>query len=88
MAARKAKGGHDVPADKIESRYYRSLGLLYEACQMAYQAFFFDNSVDGKESTMFAHFKIVRERKEWDEIDPQDLPNWFFEHYLDKIEVV
>jgi predicted ABC-type ATPase len=41
VAARKAKGGHDVPPDKIESRYYRSLDLLYKACQLSYQVYFF-----------------------------------------------
>jgi len=29
VALRKAKGGHDVPKDKISSRYYKSLDLLY-----------------------------------------------------------
>jgi len=35
VAARKAKGGHNVPEDKIISRYYRSLGLLADASQIA-----------------------------------------------------
>src|SRR5690606_17629996 len=45
---RVANGGHDVPEDKIESRYYRSLSLLYTAAQIAYQAYFFDNSMHGE----------------------------------------
>lgn len=36
VKARKAKNGHDVPVDKIVSRYYRSLDLLYDACQLSY----------------------------------------------------
>jgi predicted ABC-type ATPase len=36
---RVAQKGHQVPEDKIESRYFRSLGLLYQAAENAYQAF-------------------------------------------------
>ena len=34
VAARKMKGGHDVPPEKIESRYYLSMNLLYNASQI------------------------------------------------------
>lgn len=37
-------GGHGVPESKIESRYYRSLGLLREAVRETYRTFVFDNS--------------------------------------------
>jgi predicted ABC-type ATPase len=37
-------GGHDVPEDKITSRYERSLNLLYSAVNCATRAFIFDNS--------------------------------------------
>ena len=47
VEARKAKGGHDVPKDKIIKRYFRSMDLLYKASQIAYQAFYFDNSEEG-----------------------------------------
>lgn len=77
VQARKAKKGHDVPADKIVSRYYRSLDLLYEACQLAYQVFFFDNSVEGQNSVMFAHFKVVSGKKKWDKIQKSQVPVWF-----------
>lgn len=69
VLGRVAKGGHDVPPDKIESRYYRSLELLFDAAEIAYQAFFFDNSADGAESRMFAHFKIVNGKKKWDKMN-------------------
>jgi len=49
------EGGHDVPEDKIESRYYRSLSFLYEAAQLSYHTFFFDNSRDGEGFKLFAH---------------------------------
>jgi predicted ABC-type ATPase len=37
-------GGHDVPADKIITRYYRSLELLWEAVKHTNRAYIFDNS--------------------------------------------
>ena len=85
VEARTKQGGHDVPKDKIKKRYYRSMDLLYEACQVAYQVFFFDNSVDGKDSVMFAHFKLIRKKKKWDAMKKEALPNWFFKYYLEKI---
>ncbi len=86
VQARKAKKGHDVPEDKIVSRYYRSLDLLYEACQIAYQVFFFDNSVEGQRSVMFAHFKLQKGRKKWDKINKKQAPAWFRKYYSEKIK--
>lgn len=85
VLARKRKKGHDVPEDKIISRYYRSLDLLYEACQLAYQAFFFDNSVEGENSIMFAHFKLQKGKKKWDRIQKKQVPTWFKKYYSDKV---
>ena len=86
VEARKAKNGPDVPEEKIVSRYYRSLDLLYEACQLAYQVFFFDNSVEGGNSVMFAHFKLQKGRKKWDKIDKKQVPLWFRKYYSEKIK--
>ena len=80
---RKAKGKHDVPADLIESRYYRSLDLLHAAAQETYQTYFFDNS--GLTQRLFAHFKMVAGEKVWDEINESNLPNWFIEYYVNKV---
>lgn len=38
------KGGHDVPADKIEDRYHKSLMLLLPALRAADRAYVLDNS--------------------------------------------
>jgi len=78
---RTRKGGHDVPSHKIESRYYRSLELLFEASKLAYQAFFFDNSEDGTQSKMFAHFKNIDGKKKWNKISNKNTPNWFKKYY-------
>jgi predicted ABC-type ATPase len=84
VLARKKKGGHDVPPAKIESRYYRSMELLYSASQLAYQAFYFDNSEDGKESTLFAHFKKTGKINHWDKMKKKDIPAWFIKYYFKK----
>jgi len=38
------KGGHSVPAEKIKSRYYRSLENLSDAVKYSDRAYIFDNS--------------------------------------------
>ncbi|WP_300687964.1 hypothetical protein [Chryseobacterium sp.] len=79
--------GHDVPEEKIVSRYYRSMDLLYEAAQNVYQAYFFDNSKEGGDHTMFAHFKLSPDgEKMWDESDPKIFPDWFKIYYSGKIK--
>ncbi|MBA4298797.1 Predicted ABC-type ATPase [Algoriphagus alkaliphilus] len=86
VKVRTQKGGHDVPEDKIEQRYYRSLELMFDAAQIAYQAYFFDNSKDGEDFRLFAHFKNVRGEKEWDPIDEENVPGWFIEYYSKKVK--
>jgi predicted ABC-type ATPase len=75
-------GGHNVPKDRIVSRYYRSLDLLYDAAQLAYQTYFFDNS--GSQPISFAHFKLEQGRKNWDEMDLGVVPDWFYQYYSRK----
>jgi len=83
---RVAEGGHDVPEDKIEKRYYRSLDYLYEAAQLTYQTYFFDNSQDGKGFQLFAHFKSVKGSKKWGDIDKSIVPRWFVKYYSKKVK--
>ena len=64
-------GGHDVPADKIVSRYYRSLALLPEAIQQTDRSFVFDNS--GPDRVWVAEItsgKIL-------EMKSGQMPGWF-----------
>jgi len=79
---RKAQGGHDVPPNKIESRYYTSPGLVYRASQIAYQAFFFDNSVTEAPFRLIGHFKMVDGVKNWDAQTKADNRAWFERYYL------
>lgn len=77
--------GHDVPEDKIIQRYYRSMKLMYEAAQYSHQAFFFDNSKTGGKHTLFAHFKLdAKGEKNWDEINKDYVPVWFWKYYSRK----
>jgi predicted ABC-type ATPase len=85
VEARTQKGGHDVPPDKIESRYYRALDLLHDAAQLGYQVYFFDNSEDGGNFKMFAHFKNIGGKKTWDDINKADVPAWFKIYYSQKV---
>ena len=79
--------GHNVPKDKIISRYYRSMDLLFEATQYCYQCYFFDNSAEGGNQTLFAHFKLnAKGEKEWENLDVKDIPNWFKKYYSAKIQ--
>lgn len=44
VLARTQKGGHDVPPEKVRSRYFRSLDNLYGAVLLSDRAFLIDNS--------------------------------------------
>lgn len=65
------QGGHDVPEEKIVSRYYRSLQLLPEAIRVANRAFLFDTSRD-----ISWYFAEVTEGTNI-ELKPDSFPEWF-----------
>lgn len=79
------QGGHNVRVPDIESRYIRSMDLLYKAAQITYQTYFFDNSKENSPLELVAHFKKVK-RKSWDKIDKQKVPNWFYKYYSAKVK--
>jgi predicted ABC-type ATPase len=47
VALRVAQGGHDVPIARIAPRWFRSMGLLYDAIRASDDAYLFDNSATG-----------------------------------------
>lgn len=51
---RVSNGGHDVPPEKIRSRYTRSLANLIPGIEIADRVYVFDNSVDREEAVLFA----------------------------------
>ena len=84
VQSRVAQGGHDVPEQKIRDRYIKSLSLMYDAAQEAYQAYFFDNSGAKGKHQQIAHFKLVGRKKKWDQYNADDLPEWFVKYYAEK----
>ncbi|MCL5427263.1 MAG: zeta toxin family protein [Gammaproteobacteria bacterium] len=75
-------GGHDVPEDKIISRYENSLSLLYSMSKKCKRVYFFDNS--GEEHIHFAEITsdgfLDIYKKEFEQIDA----SWFVEALLKK----
>ncbi len=69
---RVSQGGHDVPEDKIRTRYERSIALLDEACSAADRAYVFDNSGE-------QHQLLVELSEAGDEltVHAAALPAWF-----------
>jgi len=80
ISGRTSKGGHSVPVEKINDRYFRSLGNARSAMLLSDRAFFFDNTITDvrSEYSFFAekaggslHIK-----------DGAEIPWWFSEYVL------
>ena len=69
-------GGHDVPQDKVVSRYHRSLNQLHQAIKASNRAYIFDNS--GAASVW------VCEITEGDQIEykQETVPDWVYRHVV------
>lgn len=79
VALRVAQGGHDVPLEKIEPRWRRSMGLAAQAIMLADQAFVFDNSHTGSGDSaprlvLRSKYDGMKDKLWWDEIPPT--PSW------------
>ena len=79
--ARVNLGGHDVPEEKIVSRYARSLDLLLEAVKHTNRAYLFDNSRQGTEHLWVAEITDAREL----ELKCDPMPLWFQKTVWEKI---
>jgi predicted ABC-type ATPase len=73
------EGGHDVPKDKITSRYYRTMEMLRDAIKYTDRAYIFDNS--GSKALLLA--EITNAKKI--ELKTGSVPRWFIKYVLDKI---
>ncbi|WP_238542004.1 hypothetical protein [Pseudomonas sp. GM50] len=82
VAYRASIGGHDVPPDKIRSRYKRSLDNLSDAILVSNRAYIFDNSQDGDSS--FAQIAEITEGEDIDIVSDTQ-PAWFKQYVLDKL---
>lgn len=74
-------GGHDVPKDKIVSRYGRSLGLLMDAIAHTNRAYVFDNSSHDQTRTWLAEVADGRVL----EMKTDQMPAWFKRAVWDKV---
>lgn len=82
VRSRVARGGHDVPEDRIVKRYYASLDLVMEAIRCSNRAYIFDNSREGEAKTWLAE---VTDGKDI-EMKVEQMPAWFKRAIWDKIE--
>jgi predicted ABC-type ATPase len=81
---RVALHGHDVPEDKIVTRYHRSLDLLIDAIRHTNRAYIFDNSGDNQDGMQTWLAEITEGRLL--ELKTDRIPAWFKRSVLDKIE--
>jgi predicted ABC-type ATPase len=72
-------GGHNVPKDKIISRYYRSLEMLTDAIKHTNRAYIFDNS-----RTEIEWIAEITDAKKI-EFKTEEVPQWFKKYVLDKV---
>ncbi|MBD5447756.1 MAG: hypothetical protein HDR32_08500 [Treponema sp.] len=75
-------GGHDVPADKIVSRYYRCLDNLYAAVCLCDKTFLFDNS-ESKTDFTYNNFAEVIDGS--CRIISGSVPEWFVTSIYNKL---
>jgi predicted ABC-type ATPase len=76
-------GGHNVPEDRIETRYHRSLDLLMKAIRHTNRAYVFDNSGENKDRKHTWLAEITDGRVL--ELKSDQIPAWFKHAVLDKI---
>jgi len=75
-------GGHNVPNEKIVSRYYRSLELLSQAVKYSSRAYIFDNS--SQEKLWIAQ---INNGKEF-EFKSNIIPSWINKYLIDVKEKI
>ena len=76
------KGGHDVPLDKIESRYQKAMKLLPEAIHEATTARVFNNSFE------FPVMILQKSRDNEIILYPQNPPNGHSKWTFDKLKII
>jgi len=74
------QGVHDVPRDKIVSRYHRSLDLLFDAIGFTNRAYIFDNSGEGTGHTWIAEITDGKTLT----LKTESVPVWFTHSVIDK----
>ena len=75
-------GGHNVPIDKIRSRYYRCLDNLYDAICLCDRTYLFDNSESKSELTYNNFAEIYNDECK---IFSDSVPDWFVRYVYNKL---
>ena len=70
IAMRVLEGGHDVPINKIISRYSRSITNCITATHIADRAYVYDNSLENVEPTLLFRTADGKLTKKYDQINP------------------
>lgn len=80
---RASSGGHDVPLEKINSRFTKTMNNLYKAFELADKAYLFDNSKEKDNGT----FELFAEKHKSQLFisETDSLPQWFNEYILEKL---
>ncbi len=73
------QGGHNVPKDKIISRYYGSLELLLEAVKNSNRAYIFDNS--SQEKLWIAEISDGK----YFQFKDENIPEWAYKYLLKEV---
>lgn len=71
VASRVAMGGHNVPQDKIVSRYHRSMNNLVHGLSIVDRGYVFDNSAEDRQATLILRTQKGKLAKIY-----ADLPPW------------
>jgi len=77
-------GGHDVPYDKVNDRYYRTMNNLYNAFKLSDRAYLFDNTSD-KNNNSFDFF-VEKNGENVNLTNSNLVPHWFDEFVLKRLK--
>ena len=80
IAWRTALGGHDVPEEKVISRYAKSMKLAVDAAKLADRGYFVDNSRDVEKpedlTAPFTVFRTINGSVAKTYVGPDEIPAW------------
>lgn len=72
VAIRVAKGGHNVPEDRIRARYYRAINNAIAGLSVVDRGYLYDNSIDGAAPRLLFRTRDGHVEKVYED----DLPDW------------
>jgi predicted ABC-type ATPase len=76
-------GGHDVPNDKINKRYYRTMNNLLTAFKISDRAYLFDNT--SEKSNNSYNFFVEKKGNSIYFTNSNFVPQWFDEFVLKRL---